>query len=104
MLCIDSLSSDERKKAFWERECLCIVREKAALQRSEDELSMAKRSLTLDNERAKAETEYRQLSHIPGIIETCYKKSYKMAFLSFTTIVKTKGHESDDVELMISYV
>ena len=57
---------DEKKKAFWERECLCLVRERTKLQRSEDELSMAKRGLTLENERASAENEYRQLINLPG--------------------------------------
>lgn len=46
---------------------MCIVRERTALQRSEDELIMAKRGLTLENERAQAENEYRQLSHLSGI-------------------------------------
>lgn len=43
-----------------------MVRERTKLQRSEDELLMAKRSLMLENERASAENEYRQLINLPG--------------------------------------
>ena len=64
---IDSSLNDGKKKAYWERECLCIVRERTTLQRTEDELSMAKRGLTLENERARAENEYRQLVFLPGV-------------------------------------
>jgi len=64
---IESSSNDEKKKAYWERECLCIVRERTTLQRTEEELSMAKRGLTLENERARAENEYRQLTYLSGI-------------------------------------
>lgn len=66
-----SSSHDQKKKAYWERESLCIVRERTALQRTEDELLMAKRGLTLENERAQAENEYRQLTHLPGISTIC---------------------------------
>ncbi|CAF4830386.1 unnamed protein product, partial [Rotaria sp. Silwood2] len=59
-------TNDESKKIWWERECLCIVRERTALQRTEDELSMAKRGLRLENDRARAENEYRQLINLPG--------------------------------------
>lgn len=59
--------NDENKRVYWERECLCIVRERTALQRTEDELIMAKRGLTLENERARAENEYRQLINLPGM-------------------------------------
>jgi hypothetical protein len=65
---IESSSNDEKKKAYWERECLCIVRERTTLQRTEEELSMAKRGLTLENERARAENEYRQLTYLSGIL------------------------------------
>ena len=54
------------KKSYWERECLCLVHERTTLQRREEELSMAKRGLTLENERARAEHEYRQLINLPG--------------------------------------
>jgi hypothetical protein len=64
---VDSSINDEKKKAYWERECLCIVRERTTLQRTEEELSMAKRGLTLENERARAENEYRQLIYLSGI-------------------------------------
>lgn len=63
---LDTATHDEKKRAFWERECLCLVRERTKLQRSEDELSMAKRGLMLENERASAENEYRQLINLPG--------------------------------------
>lgn len=63
---IVSSGNDQKKKAYWERESLCIVRERTALQRTEDELTMAKRGLTLENERAQAENEYRLLSHLSG--------------------------------------
>jgi hypothetical protein len=66
-LSIDLFAKDDKKKAYWERECLCIVRERTTLQRTEEELSMAKRGLTLENERARAENEYRQLIYLPGI-------------------------------------
>ena len=59
--------NDDKKKAYWERECLCIVRERTSQQRTEEELSMAKRGLTLENERSRAEHEYRQLIYLPGI-------------------------------------
>ncbi len=64
---IDLSINDDKKKSYWERECLCIVRERTSLQRTEEELSMAKRGLTLENERARAENEYRQLIYLPGI-------------------------------------
>jgi len=63
------------KKAHWERECLCIVRERTTLQRTEEELSMAKRGLTLENERARAENEYRQLINLPGRLFTFTDKN-----------------------------
>ena len=66
LLPIDSLANDAKKRAYWEKECLCVVRERTTLQRSEEELSMAKRGLTLENERARAENEYRQLINLPG--------------------------------------
>jgi len=62
---LNAATHDEKKRAFWERECLCLVRERTKLQRSEDELSMAKRGLMLENERASAENEYRQLINLP---------------------------------------
>lgn len=52
---------DEKIRSYWERECLCLVRERTAVQRHEEELNMAKQGLALENERARAENEYRQL-------------------------------------------
>jgi hypothetical protein len=57
----DSCANNEVKRSYWERECLCLVRERTTLQRREEELSMAKRGLTLEDERVRAENEYRQL-------------------------------------------
>jgi hypothetical protein len=66
---LDASTTDEKSKAYWERTCLRIVRERTALQRSEEELSMAKRGLTLENERARADSEYRQLINLPGRLD-----------------------------------
>ncbi|CAF1123529.1 unnamed protein product [Rotaria sordida] len=79
-------TNDEKKKAYWERECLCIVREKSALQRTEEELSMAKRGLTLENERARAENEYRQLINLPDEHKTAKDKEHEEQLI--TTIAK----------------
>ena len=68
----DSLANDAKKRAYWEKECLCVVRKRTNLQRSEEELSMAKRGLTLENERARAENEYRQLINLPGRIRELF--------------------------------
>ncbi|CAF4557156.1 unnamed protein product, partial [Rotaria sp. Silwood2] len=79
-------TNDESKKIWWERECLCIVRERTALQRTEDELSMAKRGLRLENDRAHAENEYRQLINLPDELKTTKDKEREEQLI--TTIAK----------------
>jgi hypothetical protein len=87
ILSIDTSTNDEKKKAFWERECLCIVRERTTLNRTEEELSMAKRGLTLENERSHAENEYRQLINLPGIP---YHQYLALLNLKMNTLIATK--------------
>lgn len=74
---LDSYGNNEMKRSYWERECLCIVRERTTLQRREEELSMAKRGLTLEDERVRAENEYRQLISLPGRNPGCSLHVYE---------------------------
>lgn len=80
----DVQNLDEKIRSYWERECLCLVRERTAVQRHEEELNMAKQGLALENERARAENEYRQLINRTGFI-FFYSLTWPIdVFLSFS--------------------
>ena len=74
---------------------MCIVRERTALQRTEDELIMGKRGLTLENERAQAENEYRQLSHLSGISSLSLHSDHLLFYLDEHKTTKEKQREEE---------
>ncbi|CAF0824473.1 unnamed protein product [Rotaria sp. Silwood1] len=94
-------TNDEKKKAYWERECLCIVRERTALQRSEDELIMTKSGLTLENERARAENEYRQLINLPDELKTTKDKEREEQLITtIAKLVETRNNLTIELDQM----
>jgi len=98
---IDSSTNDEKKRAYWERECLCIVRERTTLQRTEEELSMAKRGLTLENERAHAENEYRQLINLPDERKTVKDKEREEQLITtIAKLVEARNRLTTDLDQM----
>ncbi|CAF0805774.1 unnamed protein product [Adineta steineri] len=98
---LNSSINNEMKKSYWERECLCMVREKTTLQRTEEELLMAKRGLTLENERARAENEYRQLINLPDEHKTMKDKEHEEQLIrTISKLVEAKNRLTTDLDQM----
>ncbi|UJR27365.1 hypothetical protein I4U23_008657 [Adineta vaga] len=98
---LNSCTNNEMKRSYWERECLCSVRERTTLQRREEELSMAKRGLTLENERARAEHEYRQLIYLPDEQKTAKDKEREEQLIrAIARLVEAKNRLTTDLDQM----
>ncbi|CAM4776642.1 unnamed protein product [Rotaria magnacalcarata] len=98
---LNSFFNDETKKTYWERECLCIVRERTGLQRATDELLMSKRGLTLENERSRAENEYRQLINLPDEHKTIKdKEREEQLIIMIAKLVEAKNNLTLELDQM----
>ncbi|CAF0758440.1 unnamed protein product [Adineta ricciae] len=98
---LNACTHNEMKKSYWERECLCLVHERTTLQRREEELTMAKRGLTLENERARAEHEYRQLINLPDERKTMKDKEREDQLIkTIAKLVEARNRLTTDLDQM----
>jgi hypothetical protein len=98
---LNLFANDDKRKVYWERECLCIVREKTTLQRTEEELTMARRGLALENERARAENEYRQLIYLPDERKTAKDKEREEQLITtISNLVEARNRLTTELDQM----